>query len=388
MNWNESATRTRDGRVRILYVIDALAPGGTEKQLIELVRGLDSRRFDPRLCTLRPSAMDLTSVGCPILELDVGSFASRSAVQGLRRLRRYLRGERIDLVQTFFQDSTVLAALARIGTGVPVCVASFRDLGFWRTPGKVWQLRAVYPLFDRFIANSPAVAEQVAQADGLAIERIEVIPNGVRVPPRAAALTAGSVVGIVANLNRPVKRVDLFLETASLVRQAVPGARFVIIGEGHLRSSLVAQAARLGLADVVGFAGLVADVPHEILSFDVGVLSSDSEGLSNAILEYMAAGVPVVCRRVGGNVDLVRPGETGFVVSSDDPAALAEPIVRLLVDREARRRLGAEGRRIAVTRFGLEACIRQHEALYERLLAARRRDTRDDSLERVEEGQA
>ena len=356
--------------IRVVYCIEAMVHGGTEKQLAALIKGVDRSRITPSLCVLKPSSMDLTSLDCAVLELGFRSFRTPGALGCLRRMRRFILSQRADVIQTYFQDPTLLGWLASIQTPVRARIASFRDLGFWRTRAKVAQLRLAYPAFDGFIANSAAVARHVHQADGIPLERIEVIPNGVVMSAQARPRPAGRpVVGIVANLDRPVKRVDLFLNAARIVAASVPDVEFAVIGDGHLRPSLADQAKELGLGDRVRFTGSVADAGEEIRRLSVGVIASDSEGLSNAILEYMAAGVPTVARAVGGNGDAVVDGETGHLVQGSDPAALADAIVGLLRDEPRRLRMGIRAFTVARQRFSMDACVRRHEDYYERLLS-------------------
>ena len=356
--------------LRVLYVIDALGPGGTEKQLANLVRNLDRGAVVPHLCTLRPSESDLRAIGCEVVELPFRSFASPGAATCLRRLRRFIRDRRIDLVQAFFQDPTILAWAATIGSRT-VRVGSFRDMGFWRTRWKAAQLRHVYPRYHGFVANSRAVAQRFHELERIPLGKITVVYNGVEVPGDTVAPRRGDhpVVGIVANLNRPVKRVDLFLRAAALVATERPDARFVIVGDGHLRPALERLCSDLGLMDSVTFHGRVPDPSAELRRFDIGVLTSDSEGLSNAILEYLAHGIPVVARRVGGNAEVVTEGETGLLIDGDEPAAVASAVTSLLRAPDVRSRMGDRGRAVARDRFSFEACARAHEACYRRLAA-------------------
>jgi glycosyltransferase involved in cell wall biosynthesis len=360
-------------QIRVLYCIEAMVHGGTEKQLAALIRALDRDLIEPSLCVLKPSTMDLASLGCEVIDLAFTSFRKPAAIGCLLQLRRFMIDRQIDVVQTYFQDPTLVGWLASLGTPVRARVAAFRDMGFWRTAAKVAQLRAAYPAFHGFLANSPAVARHVHEADGIPLEKIEVIPNGVVMPPQRPPRSGASapVIGVVANLDRPVKRVDLFLDAARIVKQAIPDARFVIAGDGHLRPKLTARAERLEIAQSVTFLGSVEDVATEIRMFDIGVICSDSEGLSNAILEYMAAGVPTVARAVGGNADAVIDGETGLLVKSSRPEALARAILELLTDEPARLRMGAAARAAAEQAFSMEACVHRHQAYYAGLLERR-----------------
>lgn len=357
--------------IRVLYCIESMVHGGTEKQLAALIEGLDRDRVEPSLCVLKPSTMALDSLDCEVIELRFSSFKRPAALGCLRRLRSFMRDRRIDVVQTYFQDPTLLGCLASIRTPVRARIAAFRDMGFWRSPAKVAQLRMAYPAFHGFIANSWSVARHVHEADGIPLAKIEVIPNGVASdgPPAWKRRASAPVVGLVANLDRPVKRVDLFLDAAQLVHAALPDARFVIAGDGHLRPELAARAEGLGIAASVQFLGSVEHVAREIRRFDVGVMCSDSEGLSNAILEYMAAGVPTVARAVGGNADVVIDGETGRLVTGDGPEDLARAILEVLRDEPGRERMGAMAWSIADRAFSMQACVRRYEAYYERVLA-------------------
>jgi glycosyltransferase involved in cell wall biosynthesis len=366
--------------LKVLYCIDAMGPGGTEKQLAALIQHLDPRVVRPFLCTLRPSLTHLGALGCEVLELPFASFGSPSVVGCVGRMRRFMRERSIDLVHAFFQDATILAYLATLGTHV-VRIVSFRDMGFWRTPWKIRQLRYVYPRYHGFVANSRAVAQYVNELDGIPLEKITVIYNGVHVPAERLDGRRGEnpVVGIVSNLNREVKRVDLFLQAARLIADAFPQIRFVIVGDGHLRPALSDLCSALGLTDLVSFRGRVADPSGEIARFDIGVLTSDSEGLPNSILEYMAAGIPTVARRVGGNPEVTADGETGLLVDGDDAPAIAHAVLRLLSDPELRERMGRRARAVAVSGFSLGAYAQQHEACYTRVVHTRRAFTWPDT---------
>lgn len=358
--------------LRVLYCIDAMDRGGTELQLAALIEHLDRRRVAPVLCTLRGAAADVPQPSCPSFEARFTSFASPGLWSCVQRLRRFVDEQRIDVVHAFFQDPVILGFLASAGRPATARVASLRDMGFWRTPGKLLRLRLVYPRYHGFIANSRSVAERFHELAHISLEKIAVISNGVR-PCAARSRTPGAdaVVGIVANLNREVKRVDLFLRAARLVADSLPGTRFVIVGGGRLERSLRELCSTLRLDAAVSFRGEVPDPETEVRSFDLGVLTSDSEGLSNSILEYMAAGIPTVARRVGGNDELVAHGETGLLVDGESPREIARAILLLLNDPQARACMGERARTVARTQFGLDACARKHEAYYADLVSTR-----------------
>ena len=294
--------------IGILYCIDSMQRGGTELQLAELIRRLDQTRFRPHLCTLRPSDKDLLPDDCPHLALDVRALMRPSALAALWRLRAYLRREKIRVMQAFFQDATLFAALAAWLAGVPVRLGSLRDLGFWRTRKLEFQMQRAYPLLTGFLANSEAVKGHFCNADGLDPARVTVIPNGIDVEryPFVEHGEEPPAVGIIGNLNRAVKRADLFLAAAARVAPDHPDVTWHVVGDGPLRPRCEEQAQRLGIAEHVVFAGRVGDVPEYLGRLAVGVNCSDSEGFSNAVLEYMLRGCTVVATDVGGNREAVQ----------------------------------------------------------------------------------
>ncbi len=359
--------------IRVVYCIDALERGGgTETQLAGLVQRLDRSAVQPHLVTLRPGHDPIPVADCPTRALGVRRLLSPGALMVGRRLAAYLREQRIDVVQTFFQDATVLGGWAAGAARVPVRLASFRDLGFWRTPRQEFLMRRAYPRFTGFVANSEAVRDHFRHADGLAPDRITVIPNGL--DPEAIPFHdhegPTTDVGIVGNMNREVKRIDLFVEAAGLLAGDFPHVRWHVVGDGHLRPTLEARARELGLGERAVFAGRLSDVPAYLTGLQVGVLCSDTEGFSNAVLEYMLAGAAVVATDVGGNSEAIVDDVSGLLVPPGDARALAEAIGKYLADPLLRRRLARQARERAVAEYSWDRCVARHVDLYQHGLAA------------------
>jgi glycosyltransferase involved in cell wall biosynthesis len=362
----------RMGATGILYCIDSLQRGGTELQLAGLIARLDRTAWRPYLCTLRPSDPTLAVEACSLLELDVPRLGAPAAAAQAVRLARLLRTERVGVVQCFFQDATVFGAFAAWLARVPVRVGSFRDLGFWRDRRQEALLRRVYPRLTGFIANSDAVRTRFCRDFGLEPERVAVIPNAVDPDAFPFADHDGppAAVALVGNLNRRVKRPDLFLQAAARIAREDRAISWHLVGDGQLRASCEALADELGIRERVVFAGRVPDVTGYLGRVAIGVNCSDSEGFSNAILEYMLRGCAVVATAVGGNREAVEDGVDGLLVPPDDPAALAGAIARLLDDPGLRRRLARTARERATARYGWERCVAAHEAYYRDALAA------------------
>jgi L-malate glycosyltransferase len=359
--------------VNVLYLIDSLAYGGAELQLLELIRNLDPERFRPHLCTLKESNSLFGDLDIPKLNLGYMGFTHLSILKNVKRLSRFITENRIDIIQTFFQDPFLLAAMVKPLNRVKL-VGTFLDLGFWRTPVESLKMRMAYPFFSGFIANSQAVKDHFVETDRISAAKVVVICNGLNlsaIPDPASHHQAARspVVGIVANLNRPVKRVQDFVTAASLVLRQVPGARFLVVGGGHLRDELESQAASLGLGTSIRFTGVIGNPLEVINTFDIGVLTSESEGLSNAIMEYMACGVPVVVTDVGGNPELVCQGVNGFLVPVGQPEQLAERIVQLIEDPQLLCKMGQINRAKIIGEYSLPVMLENQCAYYHDLLA-------------------
>jgi len=390
----EAAARKR---LRILFLIDEIVGkgAGTERQLLDLIRAVDRARFDPVLCCLRESDwLRENDPGCEAHVLGFRSFHGRTFLPSLIRLARFIRRTGVDVVQTFFVDSSLLGPLAaRLGRAR--CVGWRRDMGYWHTRSLLWALRVIDPLLDGVLVNARAVGEIVAAAEWVPRHKIHVIPNGIDVArfeggdERARALARAAIsflygippvvplVGVVANL-RPVKRIDDFIHAAGIIHRACPSARFLIVGKGALREQLEALASRLGIGSRIHMIEDCVDTAHLLAALDVGVLTSESEGCSNALLEYMAAGLGIVATRVGGNVELIEDGKNGILIERAAPKELAAAILSLLSEPESRARLGREARAAAIERHSRGRMVRDVERYCLNLAGPNgdRRDTR------------
>lgn len=358
-------------QIPILFAIDKIGRGGTELQLVGLINNLDRSLFRPYLLTLRAGDDSVLPRDCFCKRLGLDTLVSRRGTASLFHLVRFLTTERIKIVQTFFQDPTLLIGTAAIMARVPVRLGSFRDLGFWRTRLTETALRVVYRGLTGFIANSQAVKTHFCQRDGLDPDKVTVIYNGTD-PDKftfAAPADKPRLIGLLSNLNRDVKRADLFVEAAGHVAAAHPDARWEILGDGPQRPELERRALELGLAGRLRFLGHRADVAEVLGGWDIGVVCSDSEGLSNALLEFMLSGCAAVATAVGGNRETLTHDETGLLVPPGNARALAETIERLLNDGRLASRLAFAARARATARYSWSRCAEDHSRLYLRALS-------------------
>lgn len=370
---------------RIAYVIDTIScdTSGTERQLLDTIQRLDRQRFSPHLICLHDSDwLQGHQLPCPCTILGYKGLMKTSLFGVLRRLRRVLIEQHIQLVQTFFEDSIFVAWLAtccyrqRI-----VLLSSRRDMGLgagnqpWYHKVFALALPFVNRSFDGIIANSRQIRAYVAQREKTSTEKIEVIYNGVKLPMATGpepkifhTFPHSAWIVIVASLS-PVKRHDLLIRAMGLLQQkpAKQTIRVLVLGTGSEKERLHALAEKENVLDCFHFVGAVADVSAYLPYVDIGVLCSDREGLSNAILEYMAAGLPVVATAVGGNVELV-DDENGQCVPVDNHRALAEALFALLSDPQKRRQLGANSRRKVEESFSWQRSMNHLQDYYTKKL--------------------
>ncbi len=368
--------------IPILYVLDELhdaRSGGTERQFAQLVARLDRRRFAPDVAVFRPTRFTSTGAGidCPIHLLGIGKLAHPLTLLRLLGLSRTIRTGGFRVAHVFFTDASIAAPpFCRLG-GAKV-VVSRRDTGFWYTPALLRLLRVSNCFVSRVVANSDAVRETVHRYERYPPHKTDVLRNGL--DPRAfdARPLEGlrerfgigaddPIVGMVAHFH-PWKRQDDLLTAFSAVHRRHPRAHLLFVGSGE-RETAVRDLCPPELRGFVHFAGAAAEALPIVKHLSVGVLCSDSEGSSNAVLEYQAAGLPVVCTSAGGNRELVTEGGTGFLVCPGDTPALADRIGRLLSDRAAAAAMGQRARE-AAQQYSLDRMVDCHMALYESLAFA------------------
>ena len=380
-------------RIKIAYIIGSLRTGGAEGQLLELLRGLDRHIFDPSLILFRPDTSSraegvveqVYSIGDPknsglVDRSDLLKFPSF-----LLRTREFLLHIQPDVLHAFLPEAaTIVGCLAARTAGVPLIVASRRgSAGLYRlspflTAAERYALRQT----DFMLGNSAALTREIVDLDSYPAERTATIYNGVdttRFAPkngtdlrRALGWSDEHVVfGIVANF-RPCKRHADFVSAAARLHHEFPRTRFVMCGHdrGEL-SGLTKQIADAALQDI--FHVTTSDEPARTVYplIDVYVCSSETEGFSNAVLEAMACGKPVIATKVGGNAEAVRDCIDGYLVPAHDPEAIAAAAKSLVQGAELRRKMSAAARQRTVTTFSLDRMVKSHQQLYLRLLSER-----------------
>jgi glycosyltransferase involved in cell wall biosynthesis len=282
-----------------------------------------------------------------------------------------LRREQISIVQTFFQDSTLFAGTAAWLARVPARIASCRDLAFWSNSKEAFMMRRVYSLMTAFICNANMVKDHFVQHFAIDAKCAHVLRNGVDVDSLPFVKHTGPTqhIGIVGNMTRHVKRTDLFIKAAGIVAQQYPNISWHIIGEGHLRAELEVLAKERNVFDKIIFAGRIEQVAAYLEKLDIAVICSDSEGLSNALIEYMFKGSAAVATRVGGNPELIIDGVSGLLVPPDNEQALADALLRLIADPGLRESIARQARAQIEQEYSWTLCLKAHNELYSAQLA-------------------
>jgi len=364
--------------IRVLYLLDVLEGfGGTEKQLAQLIGHMDRKRFAPIVVTLYsidPShEAEFVRLGCETRCLGIHKLGGIDGLRALLKLVSEIRLQRINIVHTFFPDASILGAIAGKLGGARVVIGR-RDLGYWYTTGYLRVLRVLRRFVDAYLVNSQAVRSVVSRSEGVDLGRVEVVHNGFfdlpASPPQLTLRDLGfpddaKIVGIVANL-RPIKRLDRFVEMAAGIRDRQ--TCYLIVGHGEQRNALMEQARRAGLSGRFRITHTIHDVLEIVKLFTVGVLTSESEGLSNTLVEYGLAGVPAVAFDVGGNREVIEDEGSGFLVRPYDVDMLRCRVEEILADEALRTRLGLRARVICANRFAGAQMVDRTQTLYESLV--------------------
>jgi len=375
-------------RIRLLLLTDTSIAfsGGSERFLRNLVTLLPRDRYDITVVQLDAGGFPESEKhhladgdAARIVHLPVEAIYGRGGLRALRTLRSMVAGGGFDIVQSHHEKSDLINALLPRRPGC-VHISNRRDMGYKKSAKLKWLFRHLNPRFDCVVAPSQQILGELARSEALEAGRMLWIPNGVdtqrfhpRPPPARAAirqslsLQADALVfGCVARLTPEKRHVDL-VDAFARMRATFPQARLVLLGDGPLQGEIEARVASLGVAGAVRMTGMRPDVEAILPALDVGMLVSSTEGMSNAILEMMASGLPMIATDVGGNPSLVASGATGLLVPARAPGRLAEAMLALAADPALRHRMGEAARQRVEREFSLAAMVRAFDQAYRRL---------------------
>jgi L-malate glycosyltransferase len=356
----------------IFLMTDSFQTGGSERQFVELARALHPGMYRVHLGCLQTKGTLQKDIG-PVEHFDLGGSLYR--LQSMRtryRLANYLRRSEIAIAHAFdYYTNLALIPSAKLAR-TPVVIGSQRQLGDLLTPNQRRAQLAMFRWADCVICNSKAAAERLLK-QGLRADKLRVIGNGL--PPAAFAQTMPVMprrpgvfrVGMIARMNARSKNHQIVLKVAARLKNRLKNLEIVFVGDGPLRSELEREAEELGISDLVQFLGDRRDIPAILASLDATVLPSASESLSNAILESMAGGVPVIANDVGGNAELVSD-DRGILLPPENEQALEQALLKIASDAPLREAMGRSAKAFAHENFTTERMRQQYDGLYAELL--------------------
>lgn len=375
-------------RLRVCHVITLLELGGAQRNTLYTLRELDRRRFEAALISGPGGLLDEEAAAIPDLLFETCPSLRRSVrpavdARALLDLYRRLRRLRPDLVHTHSSKAGILGRLAAALAGVPIIIHTVHGWGF--TPLQSAAKRHLFVYLERIgaqlttklIAVSEANAVAGAQAGIAPREAFEIIRSGIEIERFRGASPDGGLrreigipeqaplAGMIACL-KPQKAPLDYVEAARRVLADLPGAHFLLAGDGALRGEVESAIRQAGLGGRFHLLGWRSDPERIVAEIDVLVLTSRHEGLPRVVPEAMAAAKPVVVTAVDGSPEAVRHGESGLLVPPGDLEAMAEALCRLLSDPETARRMGLRGRE-RVGEWDIDEMVRRQERLYLRL---------------------
>ncbi len=378
----------KDDRIRITYLIDSIGAGGAQTHVLNVLKNIDHQRFAVScVCVRMPGSRfdELESLPVETLVLNLENLVSlKRTWRALRQLSAFIRAQDTQILHAYLFNPSLLAGLYRfLHPFGPLLVTSRRDVGYWHKPWHWRAYRLLNLLTRRVIAVTNDVRNTSMRMEKIRPARITTIYNGVdtdfyqtnatlRAESRARWGLADEhlVIGILAIL-RPEKRHDIFIQAAAKLADRFPHARFMVVGgnsDEDWESRIRAQVDELGLAERVIFTGKLANSRPALAAFDISVLCSDTEGMSNTLLESIAMGVPAVATRVGGNPEVIEDGVSGVLFPAGDADRLAEELGRLLDDAELRQRYARAARERALKVFSIRAMLDAMQETYVSLL--------------------
>ena len=372
--------------IHILFLIDHLmARGGGESNLLKLVQLLPPEQVRCSIATFRIHPEIRKSIGVPVYVFPWRRVYHLSALKAAVGLRKLIRNQHVDIVQTYFETSNLWGGLVAKLSGASL-LSSRRDMGILRQRKHKFAYRLINRLSDRVLAVSNEVKRFCVEREHIDARKISVVYNGVDLQPAFSAQSnpfkhadwagASHIITCIANV-RYIKGIDVLVRCAREVCREFPQAVFLVAGslyEPRAYSEEIQQMINsFGLENNVKLLGFVED-PLPLLRMSTAFcLLSRSEGFSNALLEAMASGLPAVVTRVGGNPEALNDGENGFLVSPEDAQSAAERLLFLLRTPAKAAEIGNAARLTAQTRFSAEAMIRQLLGVYSELMAEKRK---------------
>jgi glycosyltransferase involved in cell wall biosynthesis len=368
-------------KIKIKFLMDCLfhTGAGTEGQVIEIINISNRDKYSPSLILFQPTEYGKKeNIFFDIKVLNIRKILSINSIVKMLGLGKIIRKENVKIVSIYFNDAAILAPFFCKMAGAKV-LSSRRDMGFWYTPMKIRALKWSNHFVDRIVVNSHAVKQNVMKYEGYPEEKISVIYNG-HEEKRFNELPEANfrelngigptdpIIGMLANLWAVKRPIDL-VKAFQIIYEKYQNAHVVFVGGGMEEITRLEEYINsFGMREKIHFLGARENVIAIIKHFDVCVLCSESEGLSNAIIEYMACSKPVICTKVGGNSELIKDGFNGYLINVGDIEYLAKCILDLLSNDILKKTLGENGRKLFLNNFTRDKMARAYMRLYDSVL--------------------
>lgn len=351
---------------------------GTEGQITKLIKNMNRKIFECHLGLFQDSEwIKSNKNGFNIFLIGTASLRKLNFYKGIVRFYTYIRENNIDIVNAYFPTSITIGVIIPKIANVKYIVSSRRDMGFWRNIFMRGVLGISNKFVTKFLVNSNVVKNNIVLNEKIDPNKVEVIYNGLEIQnvnenikneirSKLHIENKYIVVGTVANLNRKVKRIDVFIRSAKIILDINPFVKFIVVGDGHLKEKYCELSYQLKINDKMIFIGSVKNPQNYASIFDIAVNSSDSEGFSNAVLEYMALGIPTVATDVGGNSEIISHMKNGILVPSGNPQKMANAVLDVIKDRNLREYISVNAKNRA-REFSLSLMVARHEDFYKKL---------------------
>ncbi len=366
-------------KINVVLLTDCLGniTGGAEKQIFELAKRLPKDQYNVSVVSMESqgetSKALIESIGCQLHVFRVIRIYGLSGfLQGLKFLS-FLRQNSIHVIVTYHFGSDIWGTFWGHWAKVKTIISNRRDMGFWRNGQHILTYRLINPWVKRIVTVTNSIKQMVIDTEGVSADKIEVVYNGVEFYPHPVDIvrkksqlglnSSEIIIMHVANL-RPVKGHQYLIEAFAKAVKSCNNIKLVLIGKDELNGSLQHLAQTLGIEDKILFLGQRTDIGELLTISDICVLPSLSEGMSNAILEYMAIGKPVIATQVGGNPELIQDGYNGLLVAKENIDQLSQALINLLEDPQKRRSMGEKGLSLIKEKFSMQTMITHYQELF------------------------
>ena len=361
-------------KIHICYFIGSLKFGGAQKHIVDLINNLDDEIFEVFLVLANDSGYFLNKLNLDddhILFLNLRRYYDLSGFIGIARIVRFVWRKKIEIFQSYLFECNVYGAICRLFKPQMKYVISIRNMNYTYTRQKIISLRIASWLSNYVTVVCKKVGGFIIEREKIKLSKIRVLYNSVDHFAYSRSINwtdrnnSNSAIHIVcvASLNYR-KGHDYLLKAFSRVKKKADSVKLHLIGDGKRKNELELLAIELGIDQDVFFKGYVKDVVGYLRNMNIFVLSSLEEGMSNALLEAMAMGIPAVTTDVGGNSEVNIDGNTGFIVPSMDSIALEDALLKLIKDRTLRIKMGNNAQKRIVEHFSIDKMINNYMKFY------------------------